>query len=221
LDGKGAIARRGGGRNYERDQRARLFAAADAERRELELELHDGLEQQLVLVGLKLGFLQRTVDQASELAPLVDDIRADLDESLRQLRRVASRLYPSALAHNGVAGALAIAIQRVAIPTTLHADGSERYPAAVETAVYFACLKALDNAARHAGIAHAEVRLTMRRNRIRFEVADNGRGADPERLRASTSVRHIADRLQALGGSLELDSAPGRGTVVAGVVPVT
>jgi signal transduction histidine kinase len=205
-----------------RASRARVVAAADEERRRVERDLHDGAQQQLVLLGLKLGATQRLIerDPAAGLA-MFDELRGDLSTALAELRDLAHGLYPAVLENEGLAAALAQAVARSAIPASLDCDGAGRYPPVLEAAVYFCCLEALQNAAKHAGEgAHADVRLAERDGALAFEVADDGRGFDTTGMDASAGLQNMTDRIGALGGNLQIQSAPGKGTTLTGTIPL-
>jgi signal transduction histidine kinase len=206
-------------RNTEelRASRERIVAAADEERRRVERDLHDGAQQQLVLARLKLGRL--SVDPGHQSA--VDEVRGDLDRALSALRDLAHGLYPQTLASDGLPGALEEAARGAAIPTTVDCDGAGRYRRELEAAVYFCCLEALQNAAKHAGEgAQATVSLAQRDNTLEFSVADDGSGFNPAAAGASTGLQNMADRIGALGGTLTIDGATGKGTRVMGEVPL-
>jgi signal transduction histidine kinase len=174
-----------------------------------------------VLLNLKLGLLRRKVDGDPEVAAAVDDLRADVSRAVRDLRDLAHGIYPPLLLNDGLRAALTEAAERSAIPTTVDCDGTGRYPPAFEAAVYFCCLEALQNAAKHAGPdAHATVRLGQRNGGLVFEVADDGCGCDADAARGSSGMQNMADRVGALGGALQVASAPGTGTTVTGTVPL-
>jgi signal transduction histidine kinase len=205
-----------------RASRERIVTAADAARRGLERDLHDGAQQQLVLLGLKLGMAERLLDRdpAAGRAAVVE-LREDLDQALVELRDLAHGIYPLQLESEGLPGALAEIAGRAAIPTTLDCNGAGRYPPEVETAVYFCCLEALQNSAKHAGGgAHATVRVMQRESKLEFEIADNGHGFDTTSANRSIGVQNMTDRIGALGGHLQIDSTLGRGTKVRGTVPL-
>jgi signal transduction histidine kinase len=200
-----------------RASRERIVAAADEERRRVERDLHDGAQQQLVLLRLKLGLLERDPSRR-ELLP---EIRADVERAIAELRDLAHGLYPQALQSDGLAGALKEAVGRAPIPATLDCDGAGRYRPELEAAVYFCCLEALQNAAKHAGEdARAQLRLSERDRRLTFEVSDDGRGFDPATAPQSSGLQNMTDRIGALGGEVTVNSAPGAGTTIAGEVPL-
>ncbi len=204
-----------------RESRARIVAASDASRRRVERDLHDGAQQDLVLVNLKLGLLEHRLTGAPETAALVSEARADLGRALEQLRDLAHGIYPAVLENDGLAGALADAAQRAPIPAQLECDGAGRYPRELEAAVYFCCLEALQNAGKHAGDdARATITLAAANGELRFEVSDDGRGFDVPAGTPGAGIQNMVDRIGAVGGELAVDSLPGRGTTVRGKVPV-
>jgi signal transduction histidine kinase len=197
--------------------RARVVAAADQARRQVERDLHDGAQQQLVLMRLKLGILERDPERGDLLASLKDDV----EQALAQLRDLAHGLYPAVLENEGLAPALIGAAKRAGVASTVDCEVAGRYPRPVEAAVYFCCLEALQNAAKHAGPqARATVELNECDGALRFAVTDTGAGFEPGSNRSGRGLQNMADRIGALGGRLELDSAPGRGTRVSGEVPL-
>jgi signal transduction histidine kinase len=198
--------------------RARVVAAADAGRRRVERDLHDGAQQRLVMLRLKLGLHARALaDQPA--AEQVAELQAELAAALEELRELAHGIYPAALESDGLRGALEDAAQRCSIATTVACDGAGRYPRELETAVYFCCLEALQNAAKHAGDdATARIALADDGGALRFEVSDDGPGFDVRTDGAGLQNMH--DRIGALGGELTIQSVPGVGTTVSGRVPL-
>jgi signal transduction histidine kinase len=204
-----------------RASRERIVAAADEERRRVERDLHDGAQQHLVLIGLKLAVMERLVGPDPKAAALARELHSEVECALAELRDLAHGLYPPVLRSDGLPGALRDAVARSATPATLDCDGAGRYGEDVEAAVYFCCLEALQNVAKHAGEeAHAEVRLSEMSDTLRFEVADDGIGFDPAQTGASSGLQNMIDRIGALGGKLIVTSARDRGTTVAGTIPV-
>jgi len=203
-----------------RASRARVVTAADVERRRMERDLHDGAQQQLVLLGLKLGLAERLIEKdAAAAAAMHDELRTDLRKALSELRDLAHGIYPAVLENEGLPGALREAIERAAIPAELHCDDAGRYPRELEAAVYFCCLEALQNAAKHAG-AGAKVRIDVveRARSLVFEVADDGEGYDTAAALAGVGVQNMTDRIGALGGGLTIESTPGSGTTISGSI---
>jgi signal transduction histidine kinase len=201
-----------------RASRERIVAAADSERRRVERDLHDGAQQQLVLIGLKLGMLERLIADP-KAAALARELHGDIDRALAELRDLAHGLYPVQLESDGLRGALRDAVQRAAIPASLDCDGARRYRPELEAAVYFCCLEALQNAAKHAGPgAHAQIRLSERDQTLHFQVSDDGHGHDGE-LRGA-GIQNMSDRIGALGGTIQISSTPHAGTTIAGTIPL-
>lgn len=200
----------------------RVVVAVDSERRRIERDLHDGAQQQLVLLGLKLGLARKLIaNDPASAAGIHDELRADVEVALRELRELARGIYPAQLDHEGLQGALVDAAQRSAIPVRIESQDVGRYPAEVETAVYFCCREALQNAAKHAGEhASADVRLGATHSHLTFSVEDDGAGFDPPSAAAGVGIRNMRDRIVALGGQLEIESAAGKGTRIIGRIPI-
>lgn len=201
-----------------RASRTRVVAAADIERRRMERDLHDGAQQQLVLLGLKLAMAQRLIDRdAAEATAMHSELRADLDKALSELRDLAHGIYPAVLENEGLPAALGEAVERAAIPAELRCDRAGRYPPELEAAIYFCCLEALQNAAKHAGQgARVTVDLAERDRSLVFVVADDGLGYDTTAGLAGVGVQNMTDRIGALGGELTTESTPGSGTTILG-----
>ena len=205
-----------------RASRARIVAAADAERRQVERDLHDGAQQDLVVVDLKLGILERKLGENEEALVMLEEIRADLARAIVDLRHLAHGIYPPLLANEGLSGALREAVARAGIPASFESTDIGRHAPELEAAVYFCCREALQNAAKHAGVgAQAVVSLHETPAELRFEVADDGRGFEPAAARASAGLPNMADRVGALGGTLEVEASPGIGTRVRGSIPLS
>ena len=204
-----------------RRSRQRLVTAQDEERRRLERNLHDGAQQQLVALNVKLGLLERLVERdPSQARTIAGQLQGEANEALEELRDLARGIYPPLLADKGLVAALESQSRRSAVPVSIEADGVGRYAREAEAAVYFSCLEALQNVAKYASASRATVRLMDGSDRLRFEVADDGVGFDTASSSYGTGLQGIADRLAALDGELELRSAPGEGTVLAGSLPV-
>lgn len=202
--------------------RGRIVAAADAERRRIERNLHDGAQQHLVALAVKVRLARQLGERDPAKAnTLLVELGSDLEDALQELRDLAHGIYPPLLADKGLAEALASAARRAVLPTEVRAADLGRYPAEVEAAIYFCCLEALQNAAKHAGEgARATVRLWEEAGGLLFEVADDGVGFDVRRTGASAGFTNMNDRVGAIGGTLRVESAPGRGTKVAGAIPL-
>ena len=203
--------------------RTRIVAAGDAERRRLERNLHDGAQQHLVALAVKIRLARDAVeDDPPDALGILDELKGDVQAAVAELRALAHGIFPPLLMAGGLPEALAAAATRAALPTTVEAGDIGRYPQDVETAVYFCCLEALQNAGKHAGDgATATVRVEEEAGTLRFEVADSGAGFD---LGGAPAAGHgfvnMGDRLGAIDGTLSVISAPGEGTRVLGTIPL-
>ena len=203
-----------------RSSRRRLVAAQDDERRKIERNLHDGAQQQLVALAVQLKLARTMVERdPAKATALLDTLQGSATDALEDLRDLARGIYPPLLADKGLATALEAQARKAAVPVTVEADGVGRFPADVESAVYFSCLEALQNVAKYADAATARITLSDGSGELRFEIRDDGRGFDPSGTSYGTGLQGIADRLAALGGELVVTSAPGDGTAVAGRLP--
>jgi signal transduction histidine kinase len=203
-----------------RASRLRLVAAQDAERRRIERNIHDGAQQQLVALAIKLSITESMIGTDTEgERELLAELREDAAGAVEELRDLARGIYPPLLAGEGLVTALQAQARKAAVPTSVTADGVGRYQQDLEAAVYFCVLEALQNVAKYAGATRAEVRLAASGHHLRFEVTDDGAGFDPESRGYGTGLQGMADRLHAHGGSLDVRSAPGAGTTIAGRLP--
>jgi signal transduction histidine kinase len=201
--------------------RARIVAASNDARRRVERDLHDGAQQQLIVLNLRLALLARQLPPGSDERAVAEEARADAQRALTELRDLAHGIYPQALISDGLCGALAAAAEKSRIPVRLSLDGTGRYSPEIEAAVYFCCVEALQNAAKHAGAgACAKLGLAERAGRLTFTVADDGAGFQASPSKASNGLQNMIDRIGALGGQLRIQSAPGSGTTIVGSVPV-
>jgi signal transduction histidine kinase len=204
-----------------RASRVRLVKAQDEERRRLERNIHDGAQQQLVALAVKLGLARTLAGRDVEKADVIlAQLQSDAQDALENLRDLARGIYPPLLADQGLGPALGAQARRSSVPVAVQADGIGRYPQEAEAAVYFSVLEALQNVAKYAAATSATVRLRADDAGLTFEVTDDGSGFDPSKTGYGTGLRGIGDRLDALGGTLEVVSAPGAGTTVRGRVPV-
>ncbi len=199
--------------------RARLVAVTDDERRRMERDLHDGAQQHLALLNLQLSALERSINDHPKLAADVSEIRATLAAASTEIRDLAHGIYPAVLENDGLAAALAEAAVRAALPTRVKVSDTARASRDIETAVYFCCLEALQNASKHAGDgATATITLAQQNGTLKFTVADDGVGFSPEI--DGHGLNNMRDRIGALGGEVSIDASPGRGVTVHGSVPV-
>jgi signal transduction histidine kinase len=203
-----------------RRSRQRIVVAQDAERRRLERNLHDGAQQQLVALAVKLRLVESLIPEDPQTAVrMTREMSADAGEALGTLRDLARGIYPSLLADLGLAAALEAQARKAALPVTIDADGVGRYPDDVEAAVYFSCLEALQNVAKYAQASAATVRLSSH-DGLEFEIRDDGRGFDAPSTPLGTGLQGIEDRVAAIGGALDVRSSPGRGTTITGRIPI-
>jgi signal transduction histidine kinase len=199
----------------------RLVSAQDHERRRLERNIHDGAQQQLVALSVKLRLAQSLVAKdPDETGRILEQLQTQTTETLEDLRDLARGIYPPLLADKGLVAALESQTRRSVVPVEVNPDGTGRYPQEVEAAVYFSVLEALQNVAKHAHASRAEVRLLQSDAALVFEVDDDGVGFDPASAGYGTGLQGIADRLAALDGRIEIRSRPGGGTVLTGTIPL-
>jgi signal transduction histidine kinase len=203
-----------------RASRQRLVAAQDEERRRIERNIHDGVQQQLVALAVQLRLAEQLVGKEPDKErELLTRLQTAASEALEDLRDLARGIYPPLLADKGLAVALESQARKAPLPVTVEPDGIGRYAQDVESAVYFCCLEALNNVAKYALASRVEVRLAQDDGMLRFEVRDDGRGFDPAAAAGGTGLQGMTDRLDAIGGILEVRSQPGHGTTVTGQIP--
>ncbi len=200
--------------------RARIVTVADDERRRLERDLHDGAQSQLMGIAVKIQLAQGIAGRGDpDLAGLLAEIEQDLATASGQLRTLAHGIFPPLLLTGGLADALAGIASHASATVRLHHVTHARFDPQVEAAVYFCCLEAVHNAAKHAGEGATVTIDVSDGDALTLVVRDDGVGFDPATVRRGHGFTNMADRLRALGGSLEVTSAPGRGTTVSGAVP--
>jgi signal transduction histidine kinase len=203
-----------------RASRRRIVAAQDERARKLERDIHDGAQQQLVALSVQLKLAEQLVGKDPEKErELLRRLQTQSTNALEDLRDLAHGIYPPLLADQGLAAALEAQVRKASLPVTVGTDGIGRYPRDVEAAVYFCVLEALNNAAKYAGASGAKVQLKATDGWLMFEVSDDGLGFDPAGTRSGTGLRGMADRLDAVGGTLKIRSSPGAGTSILGEVP--
>jgi signal transduction histidine kinase len=202
-----------------RASRARIVESADQERHRLERDLHDGAQQRLTTIQLKLAVASEETDQPA-LRDELEELATEAAAAASELRAVAHGIYPPLLHDAGVAPALRAAAGRAPIRVRMVDRSVGRAPAGVELAVYYCALEALQNAAKHAGPdAQAVVTLARSPGELVFEVRDDGCGFEPGVDGDGIGLVSMRDRIGAVGGRLEVRSAPGAGTSVRGTVP--
>jgi signal transduction histidine kinase len=201
--------------------RVRLMEMAHAERRRLERDLHDGVQQHLVGLRIKLEMAAETIkDDPIQGERMLASVGQQMDDLLGEVRSLARGIYPSLLTERGIGEALRAAAR--SSPAAVGVRGRVgRYSEEVEVAVYFCCLEALQNVAKHAGPdVTATVTLREHDRRLRFEVRDNGVGFNPTTVPPGNGLINLHDRIEAVAGTLEVSSRRGIGSSVRGSVPV-
>jgi signal transduction histidine kinase len=208
--------------NELRASRARVVAAADAERRRIERDLHDGAQQYFAGMTLNLRAARGLVDAEPEKAKaILDQLQRSAQEALESFRNLSHGIYPPLLQDRGLAEALSYAARGAPIATRVEAADLSRFDPEVEATVYFCCLEALQNVAKHAGQgARATVRVWEREGGLLFEVVDDGDGFASEQGRRGAGITNMQDRLGAIRGDLRVESIPGQGTRVVGTIPL-
>jgi signal transduction histidine kinase len=202
------------------ESRRRIVAAQDERARKLERDLHDGAQQQLVALSVKLGLVEQIAARdPSKVPPLVAQAKAETLDALDTLRDLARGIYPPLLRDQGLAAALDAQARKAPIATTLESHAADRFGPEIESAVYFCCLEAMQNIAKYANASSTTIRLARTNGDLTFEIADDGAGFDPAGAHGS-GLTNMRDRLEALGGSLQIRSEPGAGTAISGSVPV-
>jgi len=204
-----------------RASRQRLVKAQDDGRRTIERNIHDGAQQQLVALAVKLRLADAMVDKDPAKAhDLLDQIQQETSRALQDLRDLARGIYPPLLADKGLAAAVEAQARKSPVPVAVEADGIGRFPQEIEAAVYFCVLEGLQNALKHANPTLTTVRLAATDGHLTFQIADDGQGFDTRAAEFGTGLQGMADRLDAINGTLEVASTPGLGTTVTGRLPV-
>ncbi len=202
--------------------RARIVAAADESRRQIERNLHDGAQQHLVALAVKVGLISTLMGSDADTAHgLLDELRGDVQATLTELRELAHGIYPPLLRDRGLGEALQAAANRAALPTSVRVADDTRHDSEIEAAVYFCCLEAVQNAGKHAGPdARIDVSVGRDGEALWFSVVDDGAGFEVASGGEGQGFVNMRDRLGALGGTLTVTSAPGAGSTVHGTIPV-
>jgi len=203
-----------------RASRQRIVTAQDARAKALERNIHDGAQQQLVALMVKLRLVEAFVAKDPQRASsMLSDLQADAKEALEGLRDLARGIYPPLLADKGLVEALSAQARKAVLPVEVDGDGIARYAPELEAAIYFCCLEALQNATKYSRASHVAVRLRVDHGTVGFTVTDDGAGFDPDQTPKGAGLQNMLDRLESLGGTLDVWSRPGEGTSVSGRIP--
>ena len=201
--------------------RARIVATGDAERRKIERNLHDGAQQHLVALAVNLRLAKDILAEDPDGAvEMLDALAEAVKETIQELRDLAHGIYPPLLMDSGLPEALRAAANRSPLAVSVETDGLGRYPTELEAAVYFCCMEAIQNAAKHAPGAEVVVSVTEDEGVVHFSVIDDGPGFDVAAATAGHGYVNMSDRVGAIGGTVEWTSAPGRGARIVGTIPV-
>jgi signal transduction histidine kinase len=204
-----------------RVSRQRMLVAQDRARRALERDLHDGAQQELVALKVRLG-LARTIatrEGAIEVAAELAETAAVADEAVEMLREVARGIYPPLLESEGLSAALSALARRAELGVTVLDRGTTRYPREIEATAYFCAVEALGNAVAHAQAQHAHIELDGTDASVAVTISDDGAGFDPDSTVRGAGLTYMNDRADAAGGTLTVDSRPGHGTIVTLTLP--
>ena len=206
-----------------RETQARAAASADHTRQQIERDLHDGAQQRLIAIRIKLQLAaERSGDPAAETAEHLNNLGEEVQRAIDELRALAHGVFPVALTDFGLVEALRGTARSAPIPTTVEAASIGRHSPQVERAIYFCCLEALQNSYKHAHTATAvEVTIGTRGRELTFEIADNGLGFDAGTVAAGVGLRNLHDRVASLGGSVTIATGRGHGTRITGAIPLT
>jgi signal transduction histidine kinase len=199
----------------------RVLAAGDGDRQRIERDLHDGVQQRLTGLRIRLelaaeGFQKRGDTEASAT---LNGFGEEVGQAIEEIRAFARGVYPLVLASEGLGAALVSAGRYAAEPITVSARGIRRCHPEIESAVYFTCLAAMDNAAKHAGPAQVSVRAWDGAQALHFTVCDTGCGFDPGGMPSGAGLSNMHDRIAAVGGTLAINSRPSHGTRLHGSIP--
>jgi signal transduction histidine kinase len=205
-----------------RESRRRIVSAQDERARRLERDIHDGAQQQLVALGVKMrllgSLLERDPTKAQEM---IEQLQTETTDALETLRDLARGIYPPLLADRGLAAALEAQSRKAVVPVRIEPDGVGRYSQEIESTIYFCVLEALQNVSKYAKATAVDIAVWERDQRVGFEVRDDGVGFDPASAPRGTGLQGMADRLDAVGGELAIDSVPGRGTRISGSIALS
>jgi signal transduction histidine kinase len=201
--------------------RERLVDAHDAERRRLERDIHDGAQQHLVALAVNLRLAQTVATKSpARAAKVLYEQVAATGEALETLTNLTAGIYPPLLSAHGVGAALRSSASTSPIPVTVMADGGDRFSAALEAAVYFSCLEAIQNATKHSGASAIGVSVAATTGQLEFTVEDDGQGFDAASVTTGTGLTNMRDRVDTVGGRLIVVGRPNGGTRVSAWIPI-
>jgi signal transduction histidine kinase len=204
-----------------RESRRRIVAAQDKARKSLERDIHDGAQQHLVALAVKLNLAKTMARKKPERAgAMLEQLKGEAQEALETLDELARGIYPPVLSEGGIAKAIEARADKATFAIDVRDETNDRFDPHVEAAVYFCILEALQNTAKYAEADNATIFLEEDDGAISFTVTDNGKGFDPETVDLGTGVEGMSDRLAGVGGTVTITSSPGEGTTVIGRVPV-
>ena len=201
--------------------RRTLVDAGDAERRRIERNIHDGAQQQLVAIGVKAGLARTLVTRDPNKAiEIISQVYDDAQAALASLRDLTRGSYPPILADEGLPSALAAKARAAPMPVSLSADNIGRLPKSVEIAIYFCCSEAMQNAAKYANASSVSITIRPQAGAMVFSVIDDGEGFELSSVRRGVGMRSMTERVESLGGTLDIRSAPGLGTTISASIPL-
>ena len=198
----------------------RIVEAFDRQRQQLERDLHDGVQQRMVAVRIRLALAAELAGGDPPLHETLDDIGEDVEAAIEELRDVAHGIYPHVLSDFGMVAALQQVARAAGGAVSVRGNAVGRHPAELESAIYYCCREAIQNASKHGGPAvQIMVSLHEDAHTVGFEVSDDGRGFDLAESSGGRGLQHMRDRIAAVGGQLSIFSRPGAGSVVTGTIP--
>jgi signal transduction histidine kinase len=202
-----------------RTSRERILAAADAERRRIERDLHDGAQQRMVAVAVTLGLAQAQIERNPEAAAqLIAQAREEAQLAVKELRELARGIHPAVLSDHGLEAALQALATRAPVPVEITGVPEQQLPRPVEAAVYFVTAEVLTNVAKYAHADAASVNLAVDNGNVLLQITDDGvGGADTS---GGTGLSGLCDRVEALDGTIDIESPPGGGTAVRVQIPL-
>jgi signal transduction histidine kinase len=203
-----------------RESRRRIVAVQDQTRRRLERDLHDGAQQQLVALKVKLALARRLAANAAapRTSEVLEGLNSEAEAAIQSMRDFARGIYPPLLESEGLAAAVGAHARKCPIPVSVEVGGVGRFGQQIEATVYFCIVEALANTVKHARASSAHVTLGEADGHLTFSVADDGTGFDLAGPRGH-GLTNIADRLDAASGSLHINTTPGQGTTLTGTIP--